>query len=98
MRTAISIVSAILVLVSAGAILLQNRTPACVKLRAKLDLASDFCEGLGDRMARERCSELSGDPEALGQCVRAILPGAASACMDYLNIEHIKRDYQSACE
>lgn len=72
--------------------------PACIRLEAKLSLARDFCEGLGERAAKERCDALSEDPEVMGQCMRVVVPAAVGSCMHYVNLEHMKADYESACK
>jgi len=80
-----------------GVKLFQNKEPACIRLEAKVSLARDFCEGLGEKAAADRCSALADDPEVQGQCMRVVVPAAVGSCMSYLNLEHMKADLESAC-
>lgn len=85
------------VLIAALAALIAPKDPACVKLEARLGLAEVFCQGLAEKAATDRCSSLAEDPQVMGQCLRVIVPAAHSGCMDYLNIERMKRQHEELC-
>lgn len=93
----------LLVLLSVGVALAlffffkSNRSEPCLRLQAKLDLAEEFCSGLAERAAEERCSVLSDNPEVLGQCMRVIVPAAHSSCMSYLNLGRLEKEIHSVC-
>lgn len=77
---------------------------ACVRLQAKLDLSDQFCKTLSLKMAEDRCSGLLSQyeddgqyQEVLGQCLRAIVPAAHSACENYIQKEAMKKDLDSLC-
>lgn len=76
---------------------LAPRDPACVKLEAKVELAQEFCEGLAERAATERCQEVAADEETLGQCFQVIVPAAFSSCMSYLNLGRLEREIKQVC-
>jgi hypothetical protein len=84
-------------IVLGAAAYLKPKDPACVKLEARLGLAEVFCQGLAEKAATDRCSSLAEDPEVMGQCLRVIVPAAHSGCMDYINIERIKRQHEELC-
>lgn len=84
-------------LVALVAGLMLPRDPACIKLEAKIEVAKGFCDGLAARTATERCGGLSDDPDILGQCMRIVIPGAHSACMDYLEIKRLKEEVGTLC-
>lgn len=86
------------VLLAAVAALVRPKDPACGKLEAKLGVSEEFCQGLAERAAQERCSALSDDPETMGQCIRVIVPAAHSSCMGYLNIQRLKNQVRELCE
>lgn len=71
---------------------------ACSRIESKLELANEFCDGLAERAAKERCQSLSEDIDVRGQCMRVIVPAAHSSCMGYLNMERMKQQHASLCE
>jgi hypothetical protein len=81
-----------------GSLLKGQKHPPCIRMEAKLELANEFCDGLALRAANERCSQVSEDPDVMGQCMRVIVPAAHSSCMSYLNLERLKQQYASLCE
>lgn len=98
-----SLVACILLLSGVAVLLLisllrPDRNETCARLRARIDLSHQFCDGLADRAAKERCSELSSKPEVMGQCLRVVVPAAFSGCIDYLSLETMKREFSSVCE
>jgi hypothetical protein len=76
---------------------LSKEDPVCVKILTKLELSDDFCLGLAERAAMERCGKLSDEEEVIGNCVRVIAPAAFSGCMDYLGHEKNRKEYESLC-
>ncbi len=77
---------------------LAPRDPACVRLQAKVELAQEFCEGLAERAATERCQELAPDEETIGQCFHVVVPAAFSSCMNYLNLGRLEREIKQVCK
>jgi len=75
-----------------------KREPACVRIQAKLELAKEFCDGLAEKAAKERCSSLSDDVDVMGQCMRVIVPSAHSACMSYINMERLSQQSKELCQ
>jgi hypothetical protein len=96
MKKPIVLVVAAGIAIAAGA-LLKPKDPACVKIEAQVALADRFCHGMSERLAEGRCASLSDDPEVMGQCLRVIVPAAHSACMDYIEIEPLKRQAADLC-
>lgn len=90
------IVSIMGALVIFGALKL-NKEPACVRIQAKVELAEEFCDGLAERAARERCQSLSEDVDVMGQCMRIVVPAAHSSCMGYLNMERLRQQSKDLC-
>lgn len=86
------------VLIVGLAKLMQNNQSACSRIESKMELANEFCDGLAERAAKERCQSLSDDVDVVGQCMRVIVPAAHSNCMGYLNMERMKQQYASLCK
>lgn len=80
------------------AMLLKPKDPACVKLEARIGLATDFCGGLAERAAKEKCSVLTDNPDVMGQCMHVIVPAAYSGCMEYVNMDAKKEEFKSLCQ
>lgn len=85
------------VIIVIAAALLKDKDPACVRIEAKRNLALEFCNGLADRAARDKCARLADDPDIMGQCMRVIVPAAEAGCWDYVNLEALKRDAETLC-
>ena len=79
------------------ALLLQPKDPACVRFESRLGLAKQFCEGLAERASQDKCQSLSDEPETMGQCLRVMRPAAYAGCMDYINLEKMKQEYEALC-
>lgn len=84
-------------IIVSGVKLLTPVDPVCGKLLTKLELSNDFCMGLAERAAIERCSKVSDEEEVIGNCVRVIAPAAFSGCIDYLGYEKLQQDVASLC-
>jgi hypothetical protein len=69
----------------------------CIRFEAKIGLSHDFCRNLGMRAAQEKCQDVTQDPDTMGNCMRVVVPAAEANCWSYLNIEELKREYQSLC-
>lgn len=88
-------------LVGAGVLFMAAQIkgePACVRIQAKLELAEEFCDGLAEKAARDRCQSLSDDVDVMGQCMRVIVPSAHSACMSYINMERLRQQSKELCQ
>lgn len=86
------------VLIAGLAKLMEVEDSACSRIESKIELANEFCDGLAERAAKERCQSLSDDVDVMGQCMQVIVPAAHSSCMGYLNMERMKQQYSSLCE
>lgn len=71
---------------------------ACQRIQAKLGLVEEFCQGLAERAAEERCQTLADDPQTMGQCLRVIVPAAHSGCLDYVNVQRIENQSKELCD
>lgn len=89
------LLGALAIIVAAFAFRPQDQ--ACIRLQARMDLAGDFCMGLAESAAKERCAALTEDSETAGRCVQVIIAAAHSNCMNYLNVQGMKMGYESAC-
>jgi len=75
-----------------------QKDPPCVRILAKVELAEEFCDGLAERAAKERCSSLSDDVDVMGQCMGVIVPAAHSSCMSYINMERLRQQSKELCQ
>lgn len=83
--------------VVAMGVLKLSKEPPCVRIMAKVELAEEFCDGLAERAARERCQSLSDDVDVMGQCMGVIVPAAHSSCMSYINMERLRQQSKELC-
>lgn len=77
---------------------LAPKDPACIRLQAKADLAEEFCAGLANKAASDKCSTLAEDPVVMGQCMRVVVPMAHSSCMSYINMDKLHEQTKDLCQ
>lgn len=80
------------------AVLLSPKDPACLRIQAKADLSVEFCDGLAEKAAKDKCSALAEDPVTMGQCMRVVVPMAQSSCMSYLNMDRLQGQIKELCQ
>lgn len=68
----------------------------CVRLEAKVQLAEEFCGGMARKYADSQCDML-GDDEAKAECGRIFLVSYTEVCLQTIDIDHIKEDFEHAC-
>ncbi len=78
-----------------GAQFFMSEMP-CVRLKAKADLADEFCAGVARKYADSQCDPLEED--ARQDCKKIFFVNYTEVCLQAIDIDHIREDFEHACK